>query len=336
MAARTSASDAEPPVPLDVTRPEWGAAPAVSLVLTGTMRLQDALSHLYVMLPALDDTKHYWVGDAEVDKLVRAGAGWLAAHPENRWISHRYLAHQRDLTDAAVARLTELDDRVPEDVAAADPSDGDSHDARPLVRLRHDAVLDVVAAVAPSSVADLGCGQGSLLRRLLPMQGIDRVVGTDVSDSALATAATRLHVDSMTERQADRLSLYLSSLMYVDERLAGMDLVILMEVVEHIDPGRLPEAVSSVFGSMRPRHVVVTTPNIEYNVRYPSLYPCGFRHADHRFEWTRREFEDWVRATGDTYDYDAEIHPIGDLDETVGPPTQMAVFHTRERQEVTR
>jgi 3' terminal RNA ribose 2'-O-methyltransferase Hen1 len=161
-------------------------------------------------------------------------------------------------------------------------------------------------------------------------------VGTDVSDRALATAAERLHVDAMTERQADRLSLLLSSLMYADERLEGMDLAILMEVVEHIDPERLPEAVATVFGAMRPRHVVVTTPNIEYNVRYPSLYANGFRHADHRFEWTRVEFGEWVRTTADDHGYDAEIRAVGDVDEAVGPPTQMAVFSMRERQEATR
>jgi 3' terminal RNA ribose 2'-O-methyltransferase Hen1 len=323
-------------IPLDATRPEWGDAPAVSLTLTGTMRLSDALSHLYVLLPALDGTKHYWVGDAEVEKLVRAGSGWLATHPENRWITRRYLAHQRDLADAALARLTELDDLVPEEVSTADMVDDEVVTVRPLVHRRQDAVMDVVAEVSPTTVVDLGCGQGSLLRRLLPVQGIDRVVGTDVSDSALATAARRLHVDRMTERQADRLSLYLSSLMYVDERLEGMDLAILMEVVEHIDPLRLPEAMASVFGSMRPRHVVVTTPNIEYNVRYPSVYPSGFRHVDHRFEWTRAEFAEWVGSIGDSYGYAAEIRPVGDVDEVVGPPTQMAVFHTRDHQEVTR
>ena len=323
------------PIPLDATRPEWGDAPAVSLTLDGAMRLRDALSHLYVLLPALDDTKHYWVGDAEVDKLVRAGSGWLATHPESRWISRRYLAHQRDLADAAVARLSELDDRVPEDVSSADPVDEDAVATRPLVHRRHDAVMDVVTAVSPTTVVDLGCGQGSLLRRLLPVRGIERVIGTDVSDSALATASRRLHVDRMTERQADRLSLNVSSLMYVDDRLEGMDLAILMEVVEHIDPGRLPEAMASVFGCMRPRHVVVTTPNIEYNVRYPSLYPSGFRHADHRFEWTRTEFAEWVRSIGDSYGYDCEIRPVGDVDEVVGPPTPMAVFHTRDHQEVS-
>ena len=322
-------------IALDTTRPEWGDAPTTSVTLRGSHRLRDALSHLYVALPALDDTKHYWVGDAEVDKLVRAGSGWLEGHPESRWIANRYLAHQRDLADTAVARLAELDDQVSDGSASVDTSDDAVQQTHPLVRRRHDAVLDVVASVSPSSVVDLGCGSGALLQRLLPIRGIDRVIGTDVSDTALATAARRLHVGQMTERQSDRLSLYLSSLTYVDERLTGIDLAVLMEVVEHIDPDRLPDSMASVFGAMRPRHVVVTTPNIEYNVRYPSLFPSGFRHADHRFEWTRREFDAWVRATGEAYGYDTETAPVGDVDEAVGPPTQMAVFHVRERQEVT-
>ncbi|MCL8252347.1 3' terminal RNA ribose 2'-O-methyltransferase Hen1 [Aeromicrobium fastidiosum] len=314
------------PVALDDTRPQWGDAPLVSLTLTGSMRLAEALNHLYVLLPVLDDAKHYWVGDDEVDKLVRAGSGWLATHPERELVTHRYLAHQRGLKDAAMQRLVELDDRPvaesleDEDVVAT---------TRPLVRLRHDAVLEEVRRVRPASVADLGCGSGALLAALLELQGVARVIGTEVSDASLSRAAKRLHVDRMTERQSDRLSLLLSSLQYEDPRLADVDLAILMEVIEHVDPGRLPAVVANVFGAMRPRHVVVTTPNVEHNARYPALRDGGFRHPDHRFEWTRAELADWAASVGRAYGYDVELRPVGDDDPEVGPPTQMAVFARR-------
>ena len=309
------------PIALDDTRPEWGDAPLVSLALTGTMRLAEALNHLYVLLPVLDDAKHYWVGDDEVDKLVRAGSGWLASHPERDLVTHRYLAHQRGLKDAAMQRLVELDDR-PVDEAV----DEEAVVARPLVRQRHDAVLEVVEQLRPSTVVDLGCGPGALLGGLMEMQGVTRVIGTEVSALALTKAAKRLHVDRMTERQSERLTLLLSSLQYEDDRLAGIDLAVLMEVVEHIDLDRLPAVAANVFGSMRPRHVVVTTPNVDYNVRYPALADGGLRHPDHRFEWTCVELAEWATSVGERYGYDVHLRPVGDLDPEVGPPTQMAVF----------
>ncbi|MBC2592410.1 3' terminal RNA ribose 2'-O-methyltransferase Hen1 [Rhodococcus aetherivorans] len=313
------------PIGLDATRPEWGEAPLVSVTLVGSLRVADALNHLYVLLPVLDDTKHYWVGDEEVDKLVRAGAGWLGTHPERELVTARYLAHRRELTDAATRRLVELDDRLAEDAV----DDDESVLSRPLVRLRHDAVLEVVRTLRPASIADLGCGSGALLGSLLALQGVARVIGTEVSAGALSKAARRLHVDRMTERQSERLTLLLSSLQYEDDRLDGLDLVILMEVIEHIDPDRLPAVVGNVFGAMRPRHVVITTPNSEYNVRYPALVEGGYRHPDHRFEWTREQFAAWTRSVGQAHGYEVAVRPVGDSDPQVGSPTQMAVFTRR-------
>ncbi|TWP35836.1 3' terminal RNA ribose 2'-O-methyltransferase Hen1 [Leekyejoonella antrihumi] len=309
------------PIALDTTRPEWGDAPLVSLTLIGAHRLADALTHLYVLLPVLDDAKHYWVGDDEVDKLMRAGGDWLSTHPERELVTSRYLAHQRGLKEAAIQRLIELDDRPVEE-----PVDEEAAVVRPLVHLRHEAVLEVVRKMRPESVVDLGCGPGALLGELLEVQGLHRVIGTEVSDSALSKAARRLHVDRMTERQSERLTLLLSSLQYADDRLVGLDLAILMEVVEHIDPDRLTPVVTNVFGSMQPRHVVVTTPNIEYNVRYPALVGGGLRHPDHRFEWTRDEFANWTRSVGESFGYAVDLRSVGAVDGEVGSPTQMAIF----------
>lgn len=325
-------------IQLDATRPEWGDAPLVSLTLTGTMRLSDALSHLYVLLPVLDDTKHYWVGDDEVDKLLRAGSQWLPTHPERDLVTHRYLARQRDLREAALQRLAELDDS-PADATtgAADVAAGtagaDEPAARPLVRLRHDAVLEVVRELKPVSVVDLGCGPGALLGALLKLQGVARVVGTEVSDAALTKAADRLRVDEMTEREADRLTLLLSSLQYEDDRLQGFDLAILMEVIEHIDADRLPAVAGNVFGAMRARHVVVTTPNADYNVRYPGLAGGGFRHPDHRFEWTREEFAGWARSVGASHGYTVDMRSVGEDDDDVGAPTQLAIFTLNDAED---
>lgn len=317
------------PIPLDPAFPDWGDSDYASLRLHGELTLSEALNHLYVLIPVLDNGKHYWVGDDEVDKLLRAGGGWLGAHPERDLISSRYLAHQRSMVDEVTTRLTELDDSP-----ARETLTEDKDRPRPLVALRHDAVLAQVEAAGPESVLDLGCGQGAMLRRLLSMQGIQRVVGTEVSSSALAAASKRLHVDGMTERQADRLDLWLSSLAYQDDRLQGFDLAVLMEVIEHIDPGRLPAVAANVFGFMTPRTVLVTTPNAEHNALYPGLADGGMRHPDHRFEWTRGQFAAWCTEVSDRHGYSFEVHAVGDEDPTHGAPTQLAVF-TRN-QEVGR
>ncbi|MEU7795822.1 3' terminal RNA ribose 2'-O-methyltransferase Hen1 [Micromonospora tulbaghiae] len=325
------------PIPLDETYPEWGDSRYVDLTLTGTLRLADALNHLYVLLPVLDDAKHYWVAPDEVDKLLRAGAGWLAGHPERGLITRRYLAHRRALAGEAMARLTEL--RLADEPPADDsiePATGevaavaDVRRASLAVR-RREAVLAALRVSGASRVLDLGCGGGALLTALVADRRFTEVVGVDVSDRSLGLAARRLRLDRLPERQRDRIRLWQSALTYRDDRLRGYDAAVLMEVVEHLDPPRLPALEDAVFGHARPGTVVVTTPNVEYNVRYEGLGPDRFRHADHRFEWTRAEFAAWVDRVAAAHGYTAVLGGVGDDDPEVGTPTQMAVLTRDER-----
>jgi 3' terminal RNA ribose 2'-O-methyltransferase Hen1 len=311
------------PVPLDPEIPAWGDSRYVDLRLTGVLRLADALNHLYVMLPVLDDAKHYWVGSDEVDKLVRAGEGWLAAHPEKDLISHRYLAHRRYLTDAALERLAEADG-----VELADETSDEGSVS--LAVERRTTVAGVLRELAARRIADIGCGEGALAGELLKDPMIDELIATDVSARALIRAKRRLHYDDLPDRQRDRLKFLQSSVTYADERLAGLDAVVLMEVVEHVDPPRLPALAHSVFRTARPAAVVVTTPNSEYNVRFPSLPAGNFRHPDHRFEWTRAEFRSWATEVAERYTYAVEFRAVGAVDPEVGPPTQLALFRREE------
>ena len=320
------------PVPLDTTRPDWGDSPYVTLVLTGTQRVADALAHLYVLLPVLDGTKHYWVGDDEVDKLLRAGERWLPGHPERELIARRYLAHQSGLVRAALARPADVDDTSPEAVDDAVPEEAGGG-VRPLVQLRHEAVLAAVTASGARRMIDWGCGDGALLRHLLALPQVAEIVGVDVSSRALEIAARRLRLDRLPEntageRLARRVRLLQSSLTYTDARLRGYDAAVLMEVVEHVDAERLPALEHAVFGAARPGTVVVTTPNAEHNVRY-GLRPGQLRHPDHRFEWTRAEFAAWTAAVAGRYGYAVGLGGVGDDDPEVGAPTQLAVL-TRE------
>jgi 3' terminal RNA ribose 2'-O-methyltransferase Hen1 len=308
------------PVALDPAFPDWGESRHVGLRLSGELRLADLLNHLYVLLPVLDDDKHYWVDEAEIEKLLRRGEGWLGAHPERDLIVRRYLKQQASLFFPALAQLDE----------AAPPPDEHGPEAQleERVSLRDERLAAVQAELKASGarrVLDLGCGPGALLARLL-RDDYELVLGADVSVRALEQAARRLGLDEMHEAQRNRISLLQSPLTYRDQRLIGFDAAALVEVIEHLDPPRLAAAEQNVFGSARPGTVVVTTPNAEYNVRWETLAAGAFRHADHRFEWTRDEFATWAQGVADRHGYAVRHVPVGPDDAEVGPPTQMAVF----------
>ncbi len=320
-------------LPLDPLVPAWGKSRYVDLRLSGELRLADALNHLYVLLPVLDNAKHYWVTTDEVDKLVRAGKGWLHAHPERDLITRRYLVHRNELVVTAVGRLAEVDDAEPEALDNAVP-DGETAEVPErqvaLAEQRNGAVLAALRAAGAARVVDLGFGEGALLRLLLSDQSFHEVLGVDVSARALEVAARRLRLDRMPERQRERVRLIQSSLTYRDDRIAGYDAAVLMEVIEHIDRPRLGALERTVFGYAKPGTVVMTTPNVEHNVRYADLPAGSMRHRDHRFEWTRAELRGWADVTASTYGYDVRYLPVGVDDAEVGPPTQMAVF-TRQK-----
>jgi 3' terminal RNA ribose 2'-O-methyltransferase Hen1 len=299
----------------------------VTLRLSGHGRLSALLNHLYVLVPVLDDDKHYWVGADEVGKLLDHGAGWLPGHPARDMIVRQYLAHRRSLARMALARL------VPEtrDEEDAPPQGRDAAEEileRPirLNDMRLDAVVAALQASGARSVADLGCGEGKLLSRLVRERGLDRLVGVDTSSRALERAKARLKLDQPGGPREGRVSLLHSALTYRDRRWAGTDAVTLVEVIEHLDPDRLPALSRVVFGEAQPGTAIVTTPNAEYNALFPGMPPGALRHPDHRFEWTRAAFDAWARATAAAHGYEVTLSPVGEADPVHGAPTQMAVF----------
>nr|WP_203644643.1 3' terminal RNA ribose 2'-O-methyltransferase Hen1 [Streptomyces sp. SID14478] len=320
------------PVPLDEEFPEWGASRYVRLVLEGELRLAQALRHLYVLLPVLDDAKHYWVSADEVDKLLRAGEGWLAGHPEQKLITSRYLSRRWSLTRQAqerleLVRLADADDTDVEEIDnAVDEANDTEEKPVALAVRRREAILAALHGAGAARVLDLGCGQGQLVQELLKDVRFTEIVGVDVSVRALTIASRRLKLDRLGERQAARVRLFQGSLAYTDKRLKGYDAAVLSEVIEHLDLPRLPALEYAVFGSARPRTVLVTTPNVEYNVRWETLPVGHARHGDHRFEWSRAEFRDWARRVAGRHGYEVRYVPVGPDDPEVGPPTQMAVF----------
>lgn len=297
-------------LPLDERFPDWGDSSAWAVTLRGTLTLRELLIYLYVLISAFYLRKHYWISSDETDKLLAKGEGWLAAHPLRDVIVRRYLRFQPSLTRVALVRLAaEEDPTQTEDGTEETTPDATQEGVEESLRLNDQRRMSVLAALRASgarSVVDLGCGEGKLLRDLLTDKQFERIVGLDVSLRALEIATRRLRVDKLSDAQQARLTLLHGSLLYRDERLEALERV--------------------VFAFARPTTVIVTTPNAEYNAVWESLPAGQFRHADHRFEWTRDEFQTWARSQAACFGYGVRHVGIGPEHPEHGTPTQMALF----------
>jgi len=314
-------------LPLDEKFPDWGESAYYRVELYAQLPLQKLLSHLYVLMPVLDDDKHYWVGDDEVEKLLRHGEGWLPTHPERETITRRYLKHQRSLVDDALAQLAEESDPHPEATAQAHVAEEEAIERS--ISLNEQRLGSVLAALKGSGAArvlDLGCGEGRLLQALLKEKQFTEIVGMDVSHRALEIARDRLRYDRLPPGQKERLRLLHGSLIYRDQRLAGFDAAAVVEVIEHLDAPRLLAFERVLFECAKPKTIVITTPNREYNVKWETLPAGKFRHRDHRFEWTRAEFQEWANRVAARFGYSVRFLPVGPEDSAAGSPTQMGVF----------
>jgi 3' terminal RNA ribose 2'-O-methyltransferase Hen1 len=309
--------------PRDPQFPEWGDSRSYTVTLAAQCCLRDLLAHLYVLVPVLDDEKHYWFGPDEVEKLLLRGEGWLAAHPERDLITSRYLKRRR-LIREALARLVESDPDAAEE--AHDREESAVEERISLHTQRLGAVMAALKHSGARRVLDLGCGEGRLLQMLLADRSFDEILGMDVAYRALEVAQDRLRLDQLPSRQQARIKLIQGSLIYRDTRLAGYDAAAVVEVIEHLDRHRLAAFERVLFEFAQPGTVVLTTPNAEYNVKWESLPAGKFRHRDHRFEWTRAEFQRWANDVAQRFGYQARFLPVGPEDPIVGPPTQMGVF----------
>jgi 3' terminal RNA ribose 2'-O-methyltransferase Hen1 len=311
--------------PLDPTFPEWGQSRYFSVTFRHEIRLRDLLSHLYVLIPVLDNDKHYWVGEHEIEKLVDKGEGWLQTHPEKEQITKRYLKNISSLTRQALSVLAEEEigaeevetEELPVEVVQKRNS---LHVQRLLL------TLEQLKQSGAKRVLDLGCGEGKLLRMLLKERQFTKIMGMDVSHRSLEIAKDKLKLDRLSETETNRIELIQGSLMYKDSRLSGYEAAAIVEVIEHLEPDRLAAFEKVVFGYAKPKTIIITTPNVEYNQLYETLALGNFRHTDHRFEWTRNEFETWAQQLAETYSYLVRFLPVGEEEENVGAPSQMGIF----------
>ncbi len=320
--------------PLDDKFADWGVSQYFTVTLEGRLPLHQLLTHLYVLIPVLDNDKHYWVGDDEVAKLLRHGEGWLSTHPEREIITTRYLKHRRSLINDALSQLVEAEDPEIEETQECHAQEEAKVEER--ISLNEQRLGSVLAALKSSGarrVLDLGCGEGKLLQLLLKDRQFEEIVGMDVAYRGLEIAKDRLHLDRLPELQRKRIQLLHGSLMYRDKRLTGFDAAAVVEVIEHLDPPRLAAFERVLFECAQPATVVTTTPNVEYNVKWETLPAGKFRHKDHRFEWTRAEFQSWAANIAGRFGYSVRFLPVGPEDAVVGAPTQMAVFQINSSSE---
>ncbi len=314
-------------LPLDEKMTAWGASSYFHVELDARLPLHQFLSHIYVLVPVLDNDKHYWVGEKEVEKLLRHGEGWLASHPERETITRRYLKYQRRLIDDALAQLA--DEGETDSGAVAEAYADEEHMIEGGISLneqRLGAVLATLKSTGAARVLDLGCGEGRLLQVLLRDRQFTEIVGMDVSHRSLEVAREKLRYDRLPPAQKQRLRLMHGSLIYRDQRLAGFDAAAVVEVIEHLDRQRLASFERVLFECARPKHIVITTPNAEYNIKWDTLPAGTFRHYDHRFEWSRAEFQTWANGVAARYGYTVRFLPVGPEDPDVGSPTQLGVF----------
>ncbi|WP_207431521.1 3' terminal RNA ribose 2'-O-methyltransferase Hen1 [Sabulibacter ruber] len=308
-------------IPLDNAFPNWGLSKYVNLTLHKTAPLQEVLSHVYVLIPVLDNSRHSYVSQHDIDILLQKGHGWLEQHRERDWISRRFLRNIRTLTSEAILRLAG-EEALPEEKP-------DSPIRENLHQQRLNRAYERLKESGAKRVLDVGCGEGKLLRLLVKDSQFSKLTGMDVSYGELQKAKENFRLDEASPAMRERLTLFQGSVTYLDERLLGYDALAMVEVVEHLDEERLPTMEQVIFGYASPATVVLSTPNAEYNVVFERMDPEAFRHEDHRFEWTREQFSQWCARVCEQFGYQVSIEPVGQEESNVGAPSQLAVFQKK-------
>ncbi|WP_075619063.1 3' terminal RNA ribose 2'-O-methyltransferase Hen1 [Paenisporosarcina indica] len=277
--------------------------------LKGTKTLQDGLRQLFILIPVIDNYKHYFIDEKEIEKLERYGEGWLEAHPMRDMIYRQALRFKEVYSQVENTNLEEKIEEPSEKIRLND--------------LRYERIVETVSLMKPKSIVDFGSGEGKLSVRLGFVTGVKEILAVEPSESATLKALRRFEKVTNKEGFVVPETLW-GSLFYYDERLKGKDVMILCEVIEHIDEYRLPKVLDTILHDYQPGALIITTPNREYNMVYDM--DDHFRHNDHRFEWTRAEFYQWCNERNLRESYDLHFDGIGEEHETQGFPTQMCVF----------
>ena len=291
-----------------------------------TAQIKDVLTHLYILIPVIDNDKHYYVDKNEIGKLTNRAKDWLPTHPLKETIIQKFLRYDKILTKEATLRLAEFEPDLDEDETPVEEPKEIVEKKVSLHTQRLEQVTKKLVEIGAQNVVDLGCGEGRLMQMLIKQRQFKKVLGMDVCVRSLEYANRRLHLADASESLRKRVELIHGSLMYRDARIAGFDAAAIVEVIEHLDLARLAAFERVVFDFARPNYVVLTTPNVEWNKTFDLENTGEFRHDDHRFEWTREEFKSWCDQICERFRYRVEISGIGEEHPEFGAPSLMGVF----------
>lgn len=285
---------------------------ALYITVSGNVTLQKGLQQLFVLIPLLDNYKHYYIDEREIEKLQRYGEGWLEDHPKREYIIRKSLRFRElynlfGITDEREIKQT-----------------------KPLNELRYEKIIRKVEGLSNRrKIVDFGSGEGKLSAKLGFVAGVEEILAVEPSESETIKANKRFERFKEEKGFVEPIPMW-GSLFYFDERLQHKDVMILCEVIEHIDVERLPKVMELIFKFYKPETLIITTPNSEYNEIYGM--EDEKRHDDHRFEWTREEFRQWCNRIK-TDDYTIDFEGIGEVDSKKGTPTQMSTFSRKEVQQ---
>lgn len=282
--------------------------------LTGRQTIQNALKHVSILIPVIDNYKHYFIDEREIEKLDRYGEGWLENHPLKRFILKRTLRFQGLISQSKYYEKEPYKDQ-------------DNLPKARLNDLRYEAIVNYVKTLSnKETIVDLGAGEGKLSVQLGFIQGVKEILSVEPSNKYRVRAVDRFQqVNNEEFVEPKSVS---GSLFYFDSRLQNKDIIILCEVIEHINESRLPKIFETILKDYRPKVLIVTTPNQEYNAVYDM--DEAMRHHDHRFEWTREQFRQNVEIWVKDNPYQVTFQGIGEEKPVYGYPTQMAIIRREE------
>lgn len=303
----------------------------IELKIKNNSDIVSIFRHIYVLLPIIDNYKHHFISDEEVDKLLRLGEGWLVNHPKNEFISKRYVGYKQVMFRNVMNELEKEKEKIEKNIQENEEINENEIEEEKLGLgvLRYKAFATHIDNLNIEEVVDMGAGEGRLIELLAESNKIKTIIACEPTEKGRRIMRERIEKWTRYRNIKVKPRVVQSSLFYKDETLNNKECITLCEVIEHINSNRIDEVMNIILGYNKPKYFLISTPNFEYNVLYKNM-KTKFRHKDHRFEMTRNEFQTFINKHAKKNNYEVEFIGIGELSEEFGYPTQMAIMKRKE------
>lgn len=257
-----------------------------------SMSFNKLFNILIVMTYVYNVNRHFEVSQDQLVKLIERNSEWLKEHSKKQLIVQRFLSYKKELTTQALS-LLEIESLDSETIINPN-SENEIEKRESLGEKRYKKIYEVVNSLSEGnqvSVVDFGSSTGKLIRSWLysdfDLSNISEYTLTDVNSKDLSFASRKIDL-----KKNHFINIAHSSLEYFDKRFVNKDIGIMCEIIEHIEPRKLNSVLKNILENYNIKYLIITTPNFEYNKVYGI---DGFRHWDHRFEYTRAEFENFKK-----------------------------------------